>query len=862
MHWIVPALFLCSAPFSQAATNWVSGTAYGTDYSALATAGSIDSVASADGSLIIGYESTTNLNLSHDISGFVMITNQAAGFKMDAAGATLTSAQGAVFTAINSTNLVINGGKFVGVAGTAGNPPIPMQAVGGGITESTVTISGSEFSGINGTAGFVAERSDLTLTNDVTVRGGDYGIGLIAADHSTATIHSGSFTGGVGTTAFWLKDSDATVYDGTFAGNIDGDILVAGTGLFSELTGATTNHVALHGGTFSSLAFYSTNGAVQHFLAGTNLVVENGIIQNGGTVVVDNQANTALQQIILQDGTMQFGRDFTLGSNGVFTLLNGTMSFPSNTFNLADGGRFILDGQDSAANFNILNIAPNATMNIGVASVMANDFYADSFSTNMLAITDSTNGLISTQTAWFDTNSVLVVNAAAAGMSSIETNDYGLISANTNQLFAGASTNSAATADDLKDNVTVETTTSDRTRFIDLFFDTVDGKTIVKFQFTAMPLKEYWDLTNGTSAVVTEEFADELDQLAGRDMLALIDGINDPSLSLTATEQAYFTTYNTFQTVLNGIQAAVGQSASRGAEYREQLNLRPSGARGPHPKNDLRGWAKYYGQRYSHDAVELIPEYETSLDGGVIGVDKSLGGLLVGLAGGYGRYSTTSGSDGEENITAYHGALYGTLGLDTAYIDAGVGYGFNQVENRTSSPFVLNGEFDAQILSAYLGGGIDLVDATEGMVFTPEASIQYSMYEQDAYTETSDVAVPRAIDAFDADSLRGSVGLNVSVQDSMKMETFSFKYDVRFHWIREFNPDPGNMDFSLEGGSDGYQLAYPMLDEDVYRAGIGVAFFNTLRNQPKNVLFRLDFDELFGDGFNSHNLSAKVIYAF
>jgi len=246
----------------------------------------------------------------------------------------------------------------------------------------------------------------------------------------------------------------------------------------------------------------------------------------------------------------------------------------------------------------------------------------------------------------------------------------------------------------------------------------------------------------------------------------------------------------------------------------------------------------------------------------VIGVDKSLGGLLVGISGGYGRYSTTTGIDGEEDITAYHGSLYGTLGIGKAYIDAGVAYGFNEVENQTTSPFVLNGEFDAQILSAYLGGGMDLVDSKEGMVFTPEASIQYSMYEQDAYSETSDTAVPRNIDAFDADSLRGSIGLNVSVQETMKFDSFSLKYDVRAHWIREFNPEPGNMNFTLAGGTNPYELAVPMLDEDLYRIGIGCSFFNTKRNQPKNVLFRIDFDELFGDGFNSHNFSAKVIYAF
>jgi hypothetical protein len=668
------------------------------------------------------------------------------------------------------------------------------------------------------------------------------GIGLFASGNSTVTIHSGSFTGGVGTTAFWLQDSDATVYDGNFVGNIGGTNVVVGNGLYSEVTGATTNHVNLHGGTFSSLGFYGADGSVHNLLAGTNLVVENGIFQNGGTVIVDNQNDSALTNIIV---------------------FSGTMSFPSNTFTLMQGGNFILDGEDSAATFNRLNIASNATLDIGVASITAHAFHAGSLSTNRLSITDSTNGLISTQTAWFNTNSVLVVNAATAGMSSVETNDFALISANTNQLFAGTTTNSAATAEDLKDNLTVETETSDRTRFVDLYFDTIDGKTVVKFQFTAQSLSDYWDLTNGTSTVVTEEFANELDQLASSEMLAIIDGFSDPAESLAATEETYFTTMNTFQTVLNGIQAAVGQSVSRGAEYREQTNLRPSGARGPKSNNALSGWAKYYGQRYSHDADGLNRAYETDMDGGVLGIDRSFGGLLLGLGGGYGRYATTSGTDGEENITAYHGALYGTLGLDTAYIDAGVAYGFNQVENRTHSPFVLNGEFDAQILSAYLGGGMDLVDSTEGMVFTPEASIQYSMYEQEAYSETSDSGtLPRTIDAFDADSLRGSVGLNVSVQETMNMQSFSFKYDVRFHWIREFNPDPGNMTFSLEGGNNDYQLAYPMLDEDLYRAGIGVAFFNTLRNQPKNVLFRIDFDELFGDGFNSHNLSAKVIYAF
>ena len=169
---------------------------------------------------------------------------------------------------------------------------------------------------------------------------------------------------------------------------------------------------------------------------------------------------------------------------------------------------------------------------------------------------------------------------------------------------------------------------------------------------------------------------------------------------------------------------------------------------------------------------------------------------------------------------------------------------------------------DAQLLSAYFGGGYDLIDTKGGTVFTPEASIQYTTYDQDSYTETGTTAVPRKFDSFDADSLRSSLGMNMSMLSTTKLETFGYKIDTRFHWMHEFNADPDDLEFRLEGGSFGYQLAYPELDEDLFRAGIGMTFFNTERQKPKNVLLRFDFDELFGDGFNSHNISAKVVYAF
>ena len=93
-------------------------------------------------------------------------------------------------------------------------------------------------------------------------------------------------------------------------------------------------------------------------------------------------------------------------------------------------------------------------------------------------------------------------------------------------------------------------------------------------------------------------------------------------------------------------------------------------------------------------------------------------------------------------------------------------------------------------------------------------------------------------------------------------KTVGYKVELRGHWLHEFNPDPGNLTFQLEGGNNNYTLTYPLLDEDALKLSIGLTFYNASPKSNKNVLLRIDFDELIGDNFNSHNLAAKVIYAF
>ncbi len=893
IHPLVFALFLCSTHFSQAASNWVDGVAYGTNYSDMATATVISSVIDGDGNLDIGFQGTSSIVLSNDINGTLFIHSGSSNLTITATNATVSSWQDSVLSIIGGTNLTITGGNFIGLQGTNvfEYPPIPGQgsqygyatnaAVGGWINGvQTGTFSNTHFEGTTyrpvahlllGTDALVINNSsNLVITGaDSEFIGGDggdiysasnnastFGGRGLVVKNSTLSISNGTFHGGstgdavagnnydslsIGGDGIYATNSTLEIHGGTFiggnAGNaminrggagvfaINSDITIEGGsfnggtinanayfGLFSRATLGETNNLILSGGTFNTLGF---DGEGTQYLTGSNsLSVTAGVFQYDGTLIVTNLTDAPFQTNTVNQGTMRFVRDFELADNGIFHLAS----------------------HDSHIDF-------------------SQNFTVSSGATIWFTATTNGAGLITADEIHFETNSTLAIanNIIGLPVGSAITNS--VINASS-AIYAGTN---LATSANFTNTVNIVGMIETRTGLTDIL---LDGSTTLSLHFATKPLAEYWQATGDFA-----QLADELDTMTNQNsaLLAKIDEIDlaaGHNVSGPLMEETYFTTFNTFQTSLRGLQAALGQSSARGAEFREELKLIPPGAKGPERKNELRGWAKYYGQFYNHDAEGLNQAYDTTLHGGVFGIDKSLGNLLLGISGGSGRYSTTDNNDGEEEITAYHGALYGTYGMDRAYFDVGIAYGFNQVETQTSEPFVLNGEFDAQVMSAYLGAGYDLIDTQGGTVFTPEASIQYSTYKQDAYSETGTIAVPRNIDAFDADSLRSSLGMNVSMLNTTALETFGFKLDGRAHWLHEFNPEPDHLSFSLDGGSNNYQLTSPMLDEELFRVGFGFSFFNTLRNKPKNVLFRIDFDELFGDGFNSHNLSAKVVYAF
>jgi hypothetical protein len=917
---VVPAValtfFLCLTLPSFAITNSVTGTAYGTDYATLTTATSISTISNGIGSLTIGYSETTNISFNHEVSGFIDVTNNFDQFTINGGTSSITNHEFAVLFVSGGSNLHLNGGSYIGTARDVGFvlPPIPGQptqtnliptASAGGIINQTenVIVNGANFSGsalkasngnvigfnglgiidssitftTNGTAnstlrggnasaaspsssieafstggdGLYGIRSDIVISNG-TFRGGNSGAvsalggnsatsmagnGITAVSTSDVVIVDGTFSGGIagsatsgsgstlsqGGAGLELQDrSSAAIHGGTFSGNSgapavrmrDSDITTFGGnfsagGLYSESTGGT-NQLDLLGGSFNRIQLFNATNGLQLLTINSNLVVSGFTTQDGGTVVIDNQSNVGLQRISLDSGIMTLSNDYALGSSGIINFKTGILD--------VDGS--ITMGSGSAINVDVI---------------------------------ENKVGMITADKAYFETNSSLSVDASLAGFSA-GTNEITLVST-TGGIFvfdSGVSTNTASPTN-FAQYVNLDTSVTGRTAQAEI---QIQGNNDLVYRFFTQSLREYWNVDSQFG-----DLADELDEINNTVMMATIDSMA-PEDSKAAVAETYFSTLNTMQTSLQGLNAALGQTISRGTEFRESLKL-PTGANGPEEsEDDWRFWAKYYGQFYTHDSTKDTAAYDSTLHGGVLGMDKCFGNLLIGLSGGAGNYHIDSDNDSEQDLNAGHGALYTTLGKELSYLDAGIAYGYSKVESETGGPFVLDGEFDTHLISGYIGGGIGFEFPNIGTIITPEVSAQYSSYRQDAYEETSTTAVPRSFDEFDADSLRSSLGLNIAMLNTKALETFGFKIEGRFHWLREFNAEPGDLSFQLEGGANNYQIAYPALDEDIFRAGVGFTFFNTTRTSPKNVMLRVDFDELFGENFNSHNLSAKAIYAF
>ena len=138
---------------------------------------------------------------------------------------------------------------------------------------------------------------------------------------------------------------------------------------------------------------------------------------------------------------------------------------------------------------------------------------------------------------------------------------------------------------------------------------------------------------------------------------------------------------------------------------------------------------------------------------------------------------------------------------------------------------------------------------------TPKASMLWSYYYQEGYTEDTTMGVAREVDSYDRNSFLASIGAAVAFQQ--EYDTLILKPEARLYLLHELNADTDTVNYQLVNGSGKYQFWMPAPEETVVETGLGLS--GKFNDELELVL---DVDWRFGQDYSAYAVSGRVAFEF
>ena len=791
------------------------------------------------------------------------------------------------------TTLTIDGGVFSGGDGgiSQNNGTGDSVAAGGhGIFADFVdlTINGGDFSG--GAAG---------VQNGAT---GEAGYGVLLRD-GNLTITDGNFSGN----GLWFEshyyDSAAAVSGGTF-----GDAVFAAR--YDEFFGSIiTTSTDISGGTFDSVTFAGV---------GTNAAFNTATI-TGGTIgdlyfsgsVADSATTISLGPAVTvsggvqQDGGIVNVEQWSDAHFANTTILDGTMNFNNQLFNL--GGIFELQSTNAAANFNNgLTVQDGGILNLGLGAVTASSVLAEDgsrintiFNGTTLGQITSTGALtVDSGTQWMidaGTNAVALddtfdlATAAGAITNNITESDVmfngsggeaGWLGGISELQVVGTALRATYGESDIDVALGVAGNTSTEfgkamADFAELVSD--EGSAQIK---TLASSQQEGALLMSNSYVRTVEMASTLvglqsvfsDQIKDRTRSHLRQQeVGYPSASTPAGSAGWEPLRLFSDRVENAFGYDEVESAVAAVVPDFQVDVMDSiNAAVPVVKVDdislpvtYQTWGRGYGSFIEQDTSDGFAGYDATIGGGILGLDKQINNVLLGLAGGYAR-TVVDGDTGKDGTSdTGHAAVYFSAHGDHLFLDANASYAYNDVETEYDT-LGYKGDYAAHTVGLYLGGGFGIPIANR-FLLTPEASILSAFYKRDAYTEKSALYPDMEWDSYDQWSHLGTVGATLSMIHKIDLRDaeMAVQPELRAHLLHEFNDEFDDETYMMvDGASTGSHTVGASLkarEEDLVKVGAGVRLSKWASDTTE---IGFDVDGTFGDDYTAYIISGKIVHRF
>jgi hypothetical protein len=342
--------------------------------------------------------------------------------------------------------------------------------------------------------------------------------------------------------------------------------------------------------------------------------------------------------------------------------------------------------------------------------------------------------------------------------------------------------------------------------------------------------------------------------VAASNQVEILDSLDSDAERKLQMEQMYVYQLPTYMHN-NGIFGGIDQVRARGTSFHS--TAQPSGAAGPHAGDqDWQLWVKGYGAFGNRDAGNTYNDgYDVQAYGTVIGTDKAFGKLLIGLAGGFSG-SNLDGENGDTSeATTPFGLIYASAGTNEWFGDIVASYGVSDIENKSGTAFDVTSSTKAAQSALYIGGGKQFTEEESSSLLRPSLGLQISHFDQDAYTEQSENAVAKDVEAYDRLSYQSILGGAMLIPKAGKK--VDWENEFRVYWLHDFNGDEDSLNYTLVDSQQPGQFIFRSPDQDVGQLG-----YSLLAKWKNGFQLRGGIDGQISKSFYSTTFSGSILYEF
>ncbi len=268
-------------------------------------------------------------------------------------------------------------------------------------------------------------------------------------------------------------------------------------------------------------------------------------------------------------------------------------------------------------------------------------------------------------------------------------------------------------------------------------------------------------------------------------------------------------------------------------------------------------WGQIFYRNADRDADSLSAlGYDADTIGFTLGLDKSIGETAkVGLLLNYADIDIDANglAGAQTDVNSYQISAYAGLDFGAAFVNAELGYSFNDVESsRTAVGALITSESDADGVIASLSSGYRL--ETGNFTLTPSAGLRYASLSQDSFTETGGLGLTLDIDR--SEFLEATVGLQLAgkVDETKDLSIVPF---ANIGYSYDLIGDGVGVNSSFNDGLDSFQLTAGESSQSRFDLGAGLNLIN-----KSGLSIGAEYRGRFASDYQSHSGGIKVRFAF